>query len=295
MLRKVIARFRKSRHAAGKLIPVRVGNYDLQMNADHPLPHYRRKFPTYCANLPRIAATLKEHCPDLLLIDIGANVGDTVAFCRSEADFPIVCIEGSDFYFPLLEKNLRQFEKVWAYQIYLGERDQEIAALPENSRGTGRLVKSAAQGSPKMRLRSLDAFLDENPRFAGARMLKVDTDGYDLMILRGAVKYLSRTKPVLFFEYDRVFLKEAGDDGLNTLWQLASLGYQTALFYDNLGRFMVSTTLDDRRLITQLHDYIEGRKSPFPYYDICLVHREDNEFATRLVRLETEVRKASSS
>lgn len=38
---------------------------------------------------------VQQKYPDLSLIDIGTNVGDTVAIVRQDAHYPILCVEGS--------------------------------------------------------------------------------------------------------------------------------------------------------------------------------------------------------
>src|SRR5215468_3310141 len=49
----------------------------------HELPLTRKRLPCYSANLGRIAAQVKGKYPDLTVIDIGANIGDSAAIVRS--------------------------------------------------------------------------------------------------------------------------------------------------------------------------------------------------------------------
>ncbi len=56
--------------------------------------------------------------------------------------------------------------------------------------------------------KKLESIVMEYPQFIHTKMVKIDTDGYDLIILRGGLKYLETSKPVLFFEYDPYFLQQ---------------------------------------------------------------------------------------
>ena len=114
-----------------KLISGKIGNFNIFLNNSHALPGYLQQFPHYSANLPRLASKVKEKYQDLIMIDVGANIGDTVALVRSVSDFPIVCIEGDDFYFNILKKNIEQFNNVSAFQFFLGEHDKTIAGKKE--------------------------------------------------------------------------------------------------------------------------------------------------------------------
>ena len=134
----------------------------------------------------------------------------------------------------------------------------------------------------------MDKFIESNPVFKSAKVLKTDTDGFDLMILRGGLNYIAKTSPVLFFEYSRTLLEGLGDDGLGTLNLLETMGYETAIFYDNFGRFILSTELKNKHIIEQLHFYMseEPKKSAVPFYDICLFHQHDKQLAQEFIKEE---------
>jgi len=228
----------------------------------------------------------------LILIDVGANVGDTIALVRSQEYCPIVCIEGNINYFNILDQNIHQFEEVYAFLQYLGEKNETIHVKTESPlAGTQRIVP--ASSADLIEVITLDNFLEMNSNFRYAKLLKIDTDGYDLKIVRGALKYIADVKPILFIEYDRVFLSDIGDDGISTLQILEKLGYDKILFYDNFGRFILSAEMTDHLLIEQLHDYIEGKKSAFPYYDLCIFHAADSNIADEFISEEMLFRKST--
>jgi FkbM family methyltransferase len=288
MIKRILKRLKRQiqKLDENELISARIGKFDLFLPRNHPLPGYMRSNPEYCWNSARIASLVKEKYSDLHLIDIGANIGDTVAFCRSLSEFPILCIEGSSVYFPTLVRNIAKFENVEAHQLYLGEEKKSVLMSEEIAGGTGRLTKNSNNKPRQINVTTLDEFLQYNQSFKKSKMIKVDTDGHDVKILRGAKKFIELIHPIIFMEYDHVFLREAGEDGLAALRSLEYLGYSKIIYYDNRGRLLLSSSLDDHRLIAQLHDYLAGRKSAYAYYDLCVFHQEDCELADKIIEKE---------
>jgi hypothetical protein len=99
----------------------------------HWFPHYRE-------NLGRLAAAVERKYPGRGFIDVGANVGDNAAIVRAHSSLPILCIEGSEFRYEILKKNVRSLE-----------------AEVELERGR------------------LDSILAKHPRFQASKILKIDT------------------------------------------------------------------------------------------------------------------------
>ena len=79
---------------------------------DHLLLYIRRTLPDYAENVGRAAAVVERKYPGRGLVDVGANVGDTAAVVRSHTGLPILSIEGSPYYFELLQANARSIDDV---------------------------------------------------------------------------------------------------------------------------------------------------------------------------------------
>lgn len=270
-----------------KVIEIKIGEYKIKLTSDHALPKILEKYPNYSSNLPRIASKVKEKYTDLSLIDVGANVGDTVALLRNKDYFPIACIEGDDGFFEFLQNNIKQFRDVTTFKYFLGDKSNSINAEIEKKDGTARIIKS----NNKIKFITLDDFTKLNPQFKSAKILKIDTDGYDIKIINGGLSYIQNTKPILFFEYDEVYLSEMGDDITPTLQKLKEIGYNKIMFFDNYGRFLLSTKLNETELIKQLQSYITNKGGAFQYYDVCLFHNEDNEIVDIIINNELEFNK----
>ncbi len=262
---------------------VRIGSFDILINNTHALPRYLRNNPLYSSNLPRLAVHLKEKYSDLRLIDIGANVGDTVALVKTVCDIPITCIEGDPIYFSILEKNNVLFKDVEIFKILLDEKVHLGNTEIKSNNGTAHI---STTNDRFLEFTTLDTFLNHHSFAARSKLLKIDTDGYDLKIIRGAFKYIAAIKPVIFFEYDRSFLSHAHDDGISTLMSLEKLGYSTIIFYDNSGRLIVSLPLQNMDTIKQLYQYTYKKKGAFPYYDVCVFHESDKTVAQSFISKE---------
>ncbi len=55
----------------------------------HQLRENINLYPDYNFNLPRIIKYVSERLSNVRIIDIGANIGDTVAFIKNYTDLPI--------------------------------------------------------------------------------------------------------------------------------------------------------------------------------------------------------------
>ena len=266
---------------SNKLIKCRIGNFDLWFDETHALPHYLQNLAHYATNVGRLGQCVHQKYSDMVMIDVGANVGDTVAICRTQAHYPIVCIEGDDRYFNILEKNAPTFTDLHLLKAYVGEKQEKISAQVHTHAGTTNLSQTE-QGS-SITINTLDHIVSSGIIPKCIKLLKVDTDGYDLKVLRGAGKLLEQDAPVLFIEYDRTLFEKEGEQGIDTLSWLHKIGYSDAVFYDNYGRFVTSVPLGSEQ-VYHLHNYIGA--GAFQYFDIALFHKTDSDIAQSFTQNE---------
>lgn len=260
----------------------KVGNYELLYPEGHDFPQIFHHYPQYARNLQLIISNLFKYNPDLMMIDVGANIGDTAVLVKQIADIPILCIEGDDKFIPYLEKNTSSMHNISISRTFLGDDSNNNKKLNKfYHEGTMRLVKDEIGDT--LNLFTLDDILKDFPQFINARFLKVDTDGFDYNVLKGASNYLQRVKPVIFFEYDREFMENINENGLNVFPYLESLNYSQLIFYDNYGRFILSTDIKNLHLIRQLHNYIDKKYAAFPYFDICAYTLDQEAFFRELI------------
>jgi hypothetical protein len=81
-------------------------------------------------------------------------------------------------------------------------------------------------------------------------------------------------------------MKAINENGLNTILGLADLGYENALFFDDRGRYILTTTLNNKELIESLTNYADGKNGLIYYYNLCLFHAEDSDLASKIAEKE---------
>jgi len=141
----------------------------------------------------------------------------------------------------------------------------------EEKRGTASVVE--ATGGTCLEAKALDAIISEFPRFARANVLKIDTDGNDFDVLRGAMTFIASQRPIILFECYQGSNTNFVEDGLHVLGLLKDAGYERYLVYDNYGYLMGWHALADWDAFRQLMFYqLAGRLA---YVDILIMQTAD--------------------
>jgi FkbM family methyltransferase len=281
-----VARVDKQPWFQPNMVTTRVGKFDIQIPAHNPLSTLYRKLPGYTSHLGRLATVLLDKYPDLVAIDVGANVGDTACIIESAGAIPLLCIEGDDLSFSVLEKNLRQFRDARAFKIFLGEKSEAVGMTMAKDGWNTTLIPDQAGGTKKISLVSLDDFLAPRPEMPRIKLLKIDTEGFDCSIMRGAKNFLRQVHPAITFEYNRENMAALGENGLETLSMLAGLGYGPVMFHDCGGRFFDATVLTNNQFLTNIHEYADGKQAAVYYFDLTVFHETDRDLAEVYVKGE---------
>lgn len=219
------------------IIEYYIGKFKMQLPFSHQLPFIIRLFPHYSTNLARIAKQVKNKYPDMKLIDIGANIGDTVALLRTETMFPILCIEGDEYFFSILQNNATQFSNLYLTKNYVGESSQVVNAVSVELGGTAHLNQTDLINGNAVQLKKLSTILADYQAFSEAKMLKIDTDGFDNKVLRGSLDFLEAVQPIVFFEYDPFFYHSNMKTGFLFLVNLRPLAIRRCWFMKTMEIF----------------------------------------------------------
>jgi FkbM family methyltransferase len=246
----------------------------------NPLSTYYSEHPNYSSQLGRLTSIVRKKYDSLRAIDIGANIGDTACIIKTAEDIPVMCIEGDGYTFGFLQENIKQLSNSTAHNMFLGEKTESIAATLGKSGWNTTIQPDLTNAAPRIHVNSLDDFILVQPDHDKFKLLKIDTEGFDCSILRGAKEFIRRVGPVIAFEYNRENMNAIGEPGLNTLFSLIDLGYSTIVFHDAAGRFLLSTNLNNEQLIRDLHDYADGKHGEIYYYDITVFHKTDSDIAS---------------
>ena len=122
-----------------------------------------------------------------------------------------------------LKKN--EVHNLTFYDCGLGERGGHVfleERLP-TCRGANRVAVNGSTGIA-IKLETLDKKFHEMP-FMRVDLIKIDVEGYELKVLRGAKDVLAQFKPNLFIEVDEDNLRDQGDSASALVLFLQEAGY----------------------------------------------------------------------
>jgi FkbM family methyltransferase len=211
-------------------------DFSILLPPDHMLAHYQRTHPKYDRFLPCLAKHIE---PGASIVDVGANVGDTLAgMVEINASSTYVCIEPDDGFFELLKKNIERIKaskpglSVIAAKHLVGKAVSDVQLL-----GGGGTKHAVVGHAGSIRSRSLDDILSSHA-VQKVRLVKSDVDGFDYDVLDSAPSTISTHKPLLFFECqtDHAFQKQGYE---TTLRALEAVGYTEWVLFDNFGAVLL--------------------------------------------------------
>ena len=261
-----------------------LGAFNLRLPLSHELPFYRRKFPDYACNLGKVSFHARRKYPDLTMIDVGANIGDSVAMVHGYSDHPVLCLEGEPRFFQLLKENTRNLPAVEIEQTFIGAPGDHVGSIAVRlGNAQVRLGPTPGQST----ICTLTEALGRHPRFASAKLLKIDAEGFDCRIIAAETKLLKVNKPILFFEYYPKCSEFVGQKAFPVFTTLSSLGYSMILIYQNVGSYFMSLTLDQVDALEDLHHFISNQGG---FCDVVAFHTEDLEIAINLRAAESASR-----
>lgn len=249
---------------------VRVQGVEMWLPRSHTLPLFARIFPRYGQNLVLIASILAQDGPDdvLLVIDIGANVGDSAIQMSRAASCRILCVEGDPKWLPSLRLNSSGAD--WCVEPSFVEVAGSSASEIVHTGGTSQLRPTA---SPELdaSFKKLAEVMDAHPQFAKARLIKSDTDGYDCAIVAELLHLGLHDDAVLFFEYDPRLTRQCGGEPAASVWpRLERAGYQHVLVWDNYGNYLGAFSSREAAFEAKV---LEGPRSgrPYDYWDVAVM------------------------
>ncbi len=76
------------------------------------------------------------------MIDIGANIGDSVAVIRNLVQCPILCIEGDSQFVNIPEKNIQVWDAISLDPVYIGSNSNNKLFSISHQHVTAHLVVS---------------------------------------------------------------------------------------------------------------------------------------------------------
>lgn len=263
-----------------------INGQTIYLDYKHLLPLYQKQFPHYDTFLSILAKYLPQNST---AIDIGANVGDTLAGMVGTNDkIKYVCIESSKKFYKDLQKNVELIKKskrnldIILIREFVGKKIDNVS-LEEESRGTAKVIIGDGHIKSKELFNILE---DKKIKKENVSLIKTDVDGNDWDVIESAQSYLTN-KPYLFFECDYKKYYEY-KKFKELFFKLKSLDYAFFSFFDNFGQYIC--TLSNLDQINELLEYIEKQNffngtRTFFYFDVLAFNNEKKKDVDEMLQL----------
>lgn len=163
-----------------------------------------------------------------VFFDIGSNIGYyslTIAQALA-GQCRINAFEPNPSTFEKLSRNIQSNSMsavINAHSVALSDR-VETGHLVNCAGNSGASHLSSLAGGVPVAVTTLDAFM-ERSGMDRLDVVKIDVEGYEIRVLRGAQSTLSRFKPDLLIEFDAPRLRREGATVSNLAGELHALGY----------------------------------------------------------------------
>lgn len=185
------------------------------------LDHDDHLIPLACLNIPTGG----------VVIDAGALYGDhTIAYCRKvSTEGTVIAIEASPVAFSCLQKNAEKFQSdVLLINAALGEThgDKALHCIEEGNLNAGMATVSEEDKKgviiPTV---SIDGLVKDSG-LSRLDFIKIDCEGYEYKILKGAKGTLKTLKPKMLIEINSFALSQQGSTDRDIYELLLECGYQ---------------------------------------------------------------------
>ncbi|QLE58774.1 FkbM family methyltransferase [Nostoc sp. TCL26-01] len=175
------------------------------LNASGYTLYQTKKMPYGCVLQEDIARI----SPDLTIktiFDVGANKGQTtLKYRRQFPEAKIFSFEPVSQTFEALKANVGVTPNVSCFNLALGEENKQEQMLVQGTSGSNSIANVSQVNSPAeqsletVHIKTLDRFLEENNHIEQIDLLKIDTEGYECQVLRGAEATLRAEKIFYIF------------------------------------------------------------------------------------------------
>ena len=193
----------------------------------HLLSLYNELYPDYDKFMFSVVTKLNENDS---IIDIGANIGDTLyRIFHHDKNYKYYLIEADHYFFQYFKKNVSILTKSFEAKITLINElvgSELIGNLSKDTTGTKTLIQS----DKGIKSKSLDRIISEY-NIDNIALIKIDVDGYDFNVLFSGIKNITKFKPKLFFEYMGLNQRSY----LEIIEKLHTIGYKNWFVISNYG------------------------------------------------------------
>jgi FkbM family methyltransferase len=203
--------------------------YDFKRRDGGLHPMYIYDFVYESRELEVIRRHLRSHST---FVDIGANIG-MHSIRANEGEFwdcSVLAIEADQATFLSLEANVVANSKVEQIELHHAALWSSVTTIEwhgdQLEHGHNHASVAPLKTDGTMVSKTLDAILANVPDTRSISVIKLDVEGAELEVLKGAERTLRFKKPALVIEIDDAHLAKNGSNGDQIRSYLRSLGYQ---------------------------------------------------------------------
>lgn len=199
----------------------------------------------------------KQITPEMIVFEIGANIGShsfEIAKLLQPGNGRLYCFEPTEYAFKKLCKNqrLNNFSNIVFEKIAFSDAEGTQRITPASSLDTVAFSASwdvkdmqSKQHAPQdITFKTLDQYVFEH-EIQRVHLLKIDVDGYELKVIRGAQETIRRDAPIIIIEFSECLLGYVGDTLDELLSLLENRGYTFQPVYMN-------TPIEQDRLVQEV-------------------------------------------
>lgn len=187
----------------------------------------------YCIYF-RVEAEPRDQLYDLVVdgttvIDIGTNIGETLLnFARINKRGLNIGFEPVPFLYEMASRNiaLNPFDNIRLENLGLSDTKQTLSFRQSNENNSGGIYLTPAKNASEgvVNVIPFDDYVAKNS-LDNISLIKIDVEGFEMNVLRGASDTLRRFMPDLFVEINDGFLRRQGSSASELFSFLSTLGY----------------------------------------------------------------------
>ncbi len=228
-----VATNREQRHA--------ILGHEVVLPPSHKLPYYMERDPRYDIYAATVLERISHGHDSVLVIDVGANVGDTATIALSAAsNISVRSVEGNPAFAAYAKRNLAPFgSRSEVIERFVGPIGNEALTYGDDGStgGFGPAPTSKTDGDQASWITPSELLADASDH--AVTVWKSDTDGFDIHLLVGHWSTIDTACNVIWFEYDPY--ETLGDvKDIEQLWKLLGASGRGLAIYDNLGNRMLN-------------------------------------------------------
>ncbi len=183
--------------------------------------------------------------PGDVVLDIGTNYGTTILQFAKHVGKEGFCygFEPDLLNYDICQKQIahNSLTNIKVENIGLGEQEGSFFMVVENeaNRGCNKVFDAPKneKESTKITIKTLDSWVEENS-LSQIDLIKIDVEGFEYNVLKGALKCLEEFNPTLFIELDDNNLREQNCSAKEVVMFLQNLNY---LVYHSVTGEKIST------------------------------------------------------